>query len=166
MFLPNLAHVLTIFKELEVTEMLAHNNYCTDCPAGYYSEEGSIECRKCPVNTFSAQPGTEICSPCNINEEYSFEGSANCTKREGLFGFFFLGLTFSQECQVTDYYSWYTECQPGGSRTQRYSWRDPKVCKGGVSLPRDATVPCAPCNPGHFLNSQVCDFQRWLWLFV
>jgi len=130
--------------EISLTNLLQHNNFCTDCPAGYYRAEGGpVDCLKCSANTYS-RAGASFCASCDINLEYSFPGSTNCTQRP--------------VCTERDYYSWYTDCttSPGGvhSRSQHFDWIAPHVCRNGVNLPLyKSSVPFAPCNPGYHLSS-------------
>eukprot|EP01127_Copromyxa_protea_P020070 TRINITY_DN6637_c0_g1_i2.p1 TRINITY_DN6637_c0_g1~~TRINITY_DN6637_c0_g1_i2.p1 ORF type:complete len:1770 (-),score=245.50 TRINITY_DN6637_c0_g1_i2:8-5317(-) len=138
--------------EIEITNMLAHNNHCTECPEGYSSNAGATECYECPENTYAGSLGSATCSACNVISEYSKPGASSCTQREA--------------CVEADYYAWYTECRTDGKRTQKHSWIEPKICKGGVHLPADTTVACAPCNPGFYLEDGQCKACQEGWSSV
>jgi hypothetical protein len=69
---------------VEITAMSMHNDYCTECIPGWFSEAsdttGATSCSICPRNTFSNTTGSSSCLSC-AEDSFSYPGDTNCTAR-------------------------------------------------------------------------------------
>jgi hypothetical protein len=116
---------------------------CSTCPAGSFSLKGSVECKKCPKNTFSKYPGSADCESCPFGQE-SFEGSTDC---------------FSTDlpCTLNEMYHSYSPCQ-SLKRSKFQHYIQPVLCNisNPNSIPlnepqlEDCSLVCD--KPGQAMN--------------
>eukprot|EP00794_Sanderia_malayensis_P006299 gene6299-7021_t len=140
-------HKITTRKSIQVREIkitgLSYTSECTKCAAGTYSKSGASTCSPCDPNTFSVD-GSKECTKCN-SDEYSYKGSPKCLKKP--------------LCSSKDFYEMWSPCDSNGKTKVSYFWVLPKICDGGVELPKSTNEkPCPPCNPGQFKNGSTCSF--------
>jgi hypothetical protein len=122
---------------------------CSHCPPGQFSN-GSEPCQACSANTYSDQPGTVACTPCPPSFT-SVAGSTQC----------FLA---NVPCNITDYYSYTTECNGNDQQDLVYVWIQPQNCNAShpnsVSLPSTVARSCVQpvCKPGQSIvvNKKSC----------
>nr|CAG4716220.1 unnamed protein product [Naegleria fowleri] len=116
--------------------------YCTKCPTGTFNNEpGQASCSPCPLDTFNDQSGQTQCQPCPENT-YALEGSTSCSPRP--------------LCTALDYVAHYTPCS-NGKRKLIYEWKKPKICNGGVELPKNKdNEECNQCPLGLFRKNDEC----------
>eukprot|EP00960_Hanusia_phi_P077464 768697-Hanusia_phi.AAC.3 len=147
---------------------------CRDCPAGHFSYQGSTMCHKCPSNTYSEVPVSNIslCMPCTPNAVsipgsissaackcnygyYSSEPSTCSPCREGTFTAE-LGLTSCSYCPTNNYSAAASSiCRDCPVNT--FSTYGICLCVAGYI--KSAQGVCVPCGPGKFraVNDQVCN---------
>lgn len=135
-------------KSIEISGV-AYTSECTPCEPGTFSDqEGAVECKPCPINTFSIGDSSK-CTPCRA-EEYALPGSSECGTRP--------------PCTSDDYFETRSPCDRNNLTTVSYEWVSPKVCdqrhQDSVQLPVSGKqVACPPCNPGmHHGSKYMCDY--------
>ncbi|XP_053572480.1 endosome/lysosome-associated apoptosis and autophagy regulator family member 2 [Bombina bombina] len=124
-------------------EGVAYTSECFPCKPGTYSDEpGSSICKICPRNTYSGR-GAKECIKCDLEKQYSDEGSDRCNDR--------------LPCTSKDFFQIHTPCDSEGKTQIMYKWIEPKICK--EDLPKSMKLPqsgkkeeCPPCNPGFYSN--------------
>lgn len=119
-------------RDIEVVGTDFNDPACSVCPPGTYSTDGSSACLLCPADHYSSAAGSQECLKCS-DTQFSAPGSSSCTSRP--------------ECSHDDWYPVYGQCE-GATRLERFLYKQPRICIGGLPLPIETQAPCAPCESG------------------
>jgi hypothetical protein len=133
----------------------AYNDECQACKPGYYSADGSFKCTPCPADSFAAASSSATCTPCP-QDQYSHTGSFACLPRPPCTSADFSVLygectVLTRNCSsvLFSYSHCFQIVDGAASRTRKYSYVEPHVCRGGAELPPATSVACASCDGGY-----------------